>query len=401
MNTFMFESHVMGMIRIYSRREGKDDSHVFRIFGNVEAYNRSEEETTKPTHGLQKEEPPNLEEIQAFVDKVTAPLKFTLSDLIWSSYFRINERITNKYRIKRAFLAGDAAHCHSPAGGQGMNLGLQDADNLAWKLSLVLKGQAADPETLLDSYHIEREPHAASTIKMTSRATQAGITEGFLARNIREAAMSTMVMIPQVREYSFKNVMQLFVTVDGGSKLLGTSDKGLIKAGHFLPDSEGLRQRTLEKRTSLIRRLNLHEILIGTTQYTAILVATCPSQTKPRLDLLEKFWIHARPYPVKRIIVESSWHTHFNQYPLFVLPQEEQDAQTSFYSEERMDSPYSITSRVGLLPLFPKYFDGPSPCVLVIVRPDLYVAQSKTVYNENDLVSALEYFKTHLLSKPN
>lgn len=96
----------MGMIRIYSRREGKDDSHVFRIFGNVEAYNRSEEETTKPTHGLQKEEPPNLEEIQAFVDKVTAPLKFTLSDLIWSSYLRINERITNKYRIKRAFLAG-------------------------------------------------------------------------------------------------------------------------------------------------------------------------------------------------------------------------------------------------------------------------------------------------------
>jgi hypothetical protein len=98
----------MGMIRINPIREtGKDDSHVFRIFGNLETYRRDEAKS-EVTHGLQrnKEEPPTLEFIQKWVDEMVVPMKLETSNLIWSSYFRINERVANGFRKNRAFLIG-------------------------------------------------------------------------------------------------------------------------------------------------------------------------------------------------------------------------------------------------------------------------------------------------------
>ena len=73
-----------------------------------------------------------------------------VSDPGWTSAFRIHRRVVDRFRDGRCFVAGDAAHIHSPAGGQGMNTGIQDAYNLAWKLGLVVRG--ASPEALLDSY---------------------------------------------------------------------------------------------------------------------------------------------------------------------------------------------------------------------------------------------------------
>lgn len=101
------------------------------------------------------------------------PFEFELGEARWMSQFSIHERLATHYRQGRAFLAGDAAHVHSPAGGQGMNTGMQDAYNLAWKLALVIKGQA-DPQ-LLNSYEAERRPVAhdvlASSDKLTTMAT--------------------------------------------------------------------------------------------------------------------------------------------------------------------------------------------------------------------------------------
>src|SRR6202012_498980 len=82
---------------------------------------------------------PTLEQVQAVVDR-RGPGGLHLSDPIWLAGFRINERKVADYRSGRVFLAGDAAHVHSPAGGQGMNTGMQDAINLAWKLALVCHG---------------------------------------------------------------------------------------------------------------------------------------------------------------------------------------------------------------------------------------------------------------------
>jgi 2-polyprenyl-6-methoxyphenol hydroxylase-like FAD-dependent oxidoreductase len=94
----------------------------------------------------------------------------TLSDPAWSVAFRIHHRHVEKLRERRAFLAGDAAHIHSPVGGQGMNTGIQDAFNLAWKLALVARGRAR--AELLDSYEPERLPVIRALIEGTDRATR-------------------------------------------------------------------------------------------------------------------------------------------------------------------------------------------------------------------------------------
>ncbi|KAI7890806.1 FAD-binding monooxygenase [Mucor mucedo] len=108
-NVFMKGSHALGVIRLLPLKETDDDSHHFRIFGNLEAYQCSEQNQNDPTHGLidkNQEEPPTLEFLQSWVDEITCPLKLEASDIVWSSYFKINERIANGFRKNRAFLIG-------------------------------------------------------------------------------------------------------------------------------------------------------------------------------------------------------------------------------------------------------------------------------------------------------
>jgi 2-polyprenyl-6-methoxyphenol hydroxylase-like FAD-dependent oxidoreductase len=120
-------------------------------------------------HGLQAGRPgPSLADLQAVADRVL-PFRATLSDMSWSSHFRISMRLAARYRQDGVFLAGDAAHIHPPTGGQGMNTGIQDAYNLAWKLALVTRGHA--PVTLLDSYEAERRPVGADVIARTVAAS--------------------------------------------------------------------------------------------------------------------------------------------------------------------------------------------------------------------------------------
>ena len=116
-------------------------------------------------HGIQTERPgPTLPLLQEIADRLL-PGKPRLSDLRWSSIFRISMRLAERYRVGNAFIAGDAAHIHPPTGGQGMNTGIQDAYNLAWKMALVLKREA--PESLLDSYEEERLPVGADVVART------------------------------------------------------------------------------------------------------------------------------------------------------------------------------------------------------------------------------------------
>lgn len=120
-------------------------------------------------HGLQTDRPgPTLAALQAVADRVV-PSPAALSDLSWSSFYRISMRLAQHYRAGRVFLAGDAAHIHPPTGGQGMNTGIQDAFNLAWKLARVVRGLS--PPDLLDSYEAERRPVGADVIARTVAAS--------------------------------------------------------------------------------------------------------------------------------------------------------------------------------------------------------------------------------------
>jgi 2-polyprenyl-6-methoxyphenol hydroxylase-like FAD-dependent oxidoreductase len=117
--------------------------------------------------------PPTLETLQRTFDRYAGMPGVRLRDATWLSTYRVNVRMAERFRADRVFLAGDAAHVHSIAGGLGMNTGIQDAYNLGWKLALVLAGDAAP--ALLDSYEAERIPIAAWTLSVSSERQRAVI----------------------------------------------------------------------------------------------------------------------------------------------------------------------------------------------------------------------------------
>jgi 2-polyprenyl-6-methoxyphenol hydroxylase-like FAD-dependent oxidoreductase len=135
-------------------------------------------------------EAPTVEEIQALVDE-RGPGAIRVRDPQWLAYFRIHYRLGPHYRCGRTLLAGDAAHIHSLIGGYGMNTGMQDAYNLAWKLALVIRGRAS--EALLESYEHERRTVAADVLESTRRMTEeaelwSGLSEAERLRLLRDAS---------------------------------------------------------------------------------------------------------------------------------------------------------------------------------------------------------------------
>jgi 2-polyprenyl-6-methoxyphenol hydroxylase-like FAD-dependent oxidoreductase len=116
----------------------------------------------------------------------------------WFSTYRIHHRSASRFRDRRCFLLGDAAHIHSPVGAQGMNTGLQDAYNLAWKLALVVKDQA--DVTLLDSYEDERIPVARRLLNTTDRAFRLAVSDGWLAGLLRTQIAARIAALAMSRE---------------------------------------------------------------------------------------------------------------------------------------------------------------------------------------------------------
>ncbi|KAF9202513.1 hypothetical protein BGZ49_007340 [Haplosporangium sp. Z 27] len=126
-----------------------------------------------------------VEAFEKIVQAAAAPSKIFVKSSSWLTFYRINERQAASYSHKnRIFIAGDAAHVHSPAGGQGMNLGLQDAYNLTWKMALVLNGLA--DQKILETYESERSPVATDVIKMSSAMFATGFSNQLSRRILRK-----------------------------------------------------------------------------------------------------------------------------------------------------------------------------------------------------------------------
>jgi 2-polyprenyl-6-methoxyphenol hydroxylase-like FAD-dependent oxidoreductase len=140
---------------------------------------------------------PTLDEVQAVLDR-RGPGGVVAADPVWLSGFRINERKVGDYRSGRAFVAGDAAHVHSPAGGQGMNTGMQDAVNLAWKLALVCRGLSSG-EALLDSYSAERSAVGAQVLANAGRLTLVGLIKNHTAQAVRNLVAAFLFGLSPVR----------------------------------------------------------------------------------------------------------------------------------------------------------------------------------------------------------
>jgi 2-polyprenyl-6-methoxyphenol hydroxylase-like FAD-dependent oxidoreductase len=153
---------------------------------------------------------PTLAEFQAALS-AEVPGEVELYDPEWLIRFRLHERLAEQYRIGRVFLVGDAAHIHTPAGGQGMNTGIQDAHNLAWKIGLALRGHGG--QRLLDSYHAERHPIAADILRFTDVAFRTGLGGSMLVRKLRPLLLPVVFGSSWVNNKVTRTMGQLEINV--------------------------------------------------------------------------------------------------------------------------------------------------------------------------------------------
>ncbi|MBW4331950.1 FAD-dependent monooxygenase [Stakelama sp. CBK3Z-3] len=184
-------------------------------------------------------EPLPLDELQAaFAEATCQPVR--LHDPVWLTRFRTHHRAVDRYRAGRVFVAGDAAHIHSPAGGQGMNTGLQDAANLAWKLAAVLRGNADD--ALLDSYESERLPVAREVLRFTDRLFAVAAGQSGWRAQLRDllapAILGPASGLAAVQSAAFRKFAQIDIAYPAGRTVAAG-------AGMRAPDAQLSRHRDL------------------------------------------------------------------------------------------------------------------------------------------------------------
>lgn len=182
---------------------------------------------------------PSLELVRRLLVE-RAPDGIEAHALNWSSYFRIHHRHVSRLREGRMFVAGDAAHIHSPFGGQGMNTGLQDAWNLVWKLDLVVRGHARD--ALLDSYGAERLPVIKGVIETTDHLTRALGTPSRLAEALRDAVIPMVSRLAPFQHAVVQRLSELGVAYHGSPVIEGAG-KRYIDAS--MRGGSGIRSRYL------------------------------------------------------------------------------------------------------------------------------------------------------------
>ncbi|WP_335992253.1 FAD-dependent monooxygenase [Glycomyces sp. MUSA5-2] len=175
-----------------------------------------------------------LDRFRRLVPERTGRDDLPIDDAAWTSVFRIHRRLADDYRAGRVLLAGDAAHLHSPFGGQGMLTGIGDAENLAWKLALVTRGTAAD--TLLDTYRAERRPVAADVLRGTSAATRLQVGTDPLARFARRRLLVPLASAPAVQQRLTRLASQLWVHYRRGPLARATVLGPRPRPGERVPD---------------------------------------------------------------------------------------------------------------------------------------------------------------------
>lgn len=162
------------------------------------------------------DEAPSLEVVRQLLAQ-RGPKGMETRAIKWSSYFRVHHRLVEKLRVGRIFIAGDAAHIHSPIGGQGMNTGLHDAWNLVWKLDFAVRGHGG--ESLLDSYNAERRPVIKHVIDMTHFMTRAMGTPSKLAQAVRDTVIPLVSRVAPFQHGMVQRLSQLGITY-GGSPIV-------------------------------------------------------------------------------------------------------------------------------------------------------------------------------------
>jgi 2-polyprenyl-6-methoxyphenol hydroxylase-like FAD-dependent oxidoreductase len=178
-----------------------------------------------------------LEQMQELTVERTGKKNARVRDPLWLSDFRINARMVDRFRERRVFVAGDAAHIHSPAGGQGIATGIQDASNLAWKLAAFLREGA--PDSLLDTYDEERKPIAREVLHRTSAVTSIIFAMNPIAGFVRERLLVPVLRRRFVQRRMFAKLSQLEMNYRGrtlSAHCDGMFSRVRVRAGDRTPD---------------------------------------------------------------------------------------------------------------------------------------------------------------------
>jgi len=178
----------------------------------------------------------SLDLVRRLMVERTGTTEIEIHNPTWISEFKIHCRLVDRYRLGRVFVAGDAAHVHSPTGGQGIVTGIQDAMNLAWKMGRVLRGA---PASLLDTYVEERRPKAEEVLKETDRTTRLLLAPNPITKLVRDLVVLPIMRSEFVQRKLFAKLAQLHVNYRGntlsrhGNSL---STNTVLKAGDRAPD---------------------------------------------------------------------------------------------------------------------------------------------------------------------
>jgi 2-polyprenyl-6-methoxyphenol hydroxylase-like FAD-dependent oxidoreductase len=229
---------------------------------------------------------PTLSDLQAIFDERSpAPARF--SDMRWSSWFQINSRMVRRVRVGRVFLGGDAAHIHSPAGGQGMNTGIQDMLNLAWKLALVIQGQA--PDALLDTYQVERVAVMRNVLRQTERVTDVMSSRRPLVRKLLRLVSPRLGRSRPVQKLVPTGVSQIAIRYRRSPLSVNRGPAGRLRAGDRVPDE---RVRSVVSHGEAWQERSLFALL-DPSRFTLLVV-------HPAVDV---DWCEAvRPWPIIRVV---------------------------------------------------------------------------------------------------
>jgi 2-polyprenyl-6-methoxyphenol hydroxylase-like FAD-dependent oxidoreductase len=181
-------------------------------------------------------------------------LPVTFYDTNWYSTYKLHHKKVEHFRKDNLFFVGDAAHIHSPAGGQGMNTGLQEAYNLAWKLALVSKGHAK--ETLLDTYHEERNPVAIQLLKFTDKLFTEVTHYSFFSQVLKRVVLPNLLpvvnRVAALRRVWFRAISQ--IQINYRSSPLSKGQAGRVRAGDRFPFF------TTEDGQSIYQLIRAHQV---------------------------------------------------------------------------------------------------------------------------------------------
>ncbi|KTC78184.1 FAD-dependent monooxygenase [Legionella brunensis] len=274
-----------------------------------------------------------------------------LSNPLWLSQFGIAHRQIDHYRHGRIFFAGDAAHVHSPMGGQGLNTGIQDIYNLVWKLALVQKGLAR--EDLLESYHLERHPIGEAVLKKTGFMTQMIMLRNPFLVFMRNHFLKFVTSFNFVKKYVATDLAELAISYAQSPIVKKFGEKTAFKIGEFPTDFHLIDQQTKEIKS-------LYEIIRGTMHHLFLFAGKDGLHLSTLLKTASLMNQHFTPILKTHLVL-----THENEIP---------SANSVFFDQgQTVHQRFSIHETTALL-----------------IRPDKYIGLTQCPVNQDELIHYMD-----------